>query len=196
MLDRMRLVLAGASIALLAACAHPIGIAPDPGALPVASTPRIAAKAGYHITDHDRGREVTTPGGGGDQVRYFPYRDLESGLYTVLGNVFSSVSRLDKPDDREAIQSKGIAYVVLPRITTQSSSDSLVTWPPTAFTVELECTITDPLGVELARTRVTGLGNATFKEFVSDFGLAAKRASTDALGKLGEALGKLDVLRK
>jgi hypothetical protein len=33
----------------------------------------MAKKAAYYISDEDRAREVTTPGGGGDKVRYFPY---------------------------------------------------------------------------------------------------------------------------
>lgn len=196
MFARIKVVLAIAAVAVLAGCAHPIGITPDLGKLPAPGATPFSAKVGYRITDQDRALEVTTPGGGGDKVRYFPYRDLESGLYMVLSNTFASVARLDGLKDEQAIRAQGIAYVVNPRITTNSSSDSLLTWPPTSFVVELECSIADPAGAEVARTRVTGFGNATFSEFVGDFGLAAKRASTDALGKLAEALGKLEALKQ
>ncbi len=192
---RFRLMLAVACAAALTACAHPISIAPDLSRIQAPPSPRFAAKAGYHISEQERALEVTTPGGGGDKVRYFPYRELEAGLYMVLGNAFSSVTRLDAPSDAQALRDKGVAWVVRPRITTNSSSESMFTWPPTSFVVELECAISDPAGTEVARTRVTGFGNATFNEFVGDFGLAGKRASTDAMIKLGEALGRIDALK-
>lgn len=182
-------------IAVIAGCAHPIVISPDFAAVRTSATPAIAKKAGYYISEEDRAREVTTPGGGGDKVRYFPYRDLEAGLYKVLGCTFASIARLDKPQDADALRAEGIVLVVTPKITTNSSSDSMLTWPPTSFSVELQCRVTDPVGTELVQTRIVGFGNADFSEFKSDFSLAAKRASADALNKLADTLSTLDALK-
>lgn len=87
-------------------------------------------------------------------------------------------------------------FAITPKITTNSSSDSMLTWPPTSFTVELECRILGDDGKEVSTVRVVGFGNATFSEFVGKFGLAATRASTDALNKLSVELNKREVLRK
>ena len=87
----------------------------------------MAKKAAYYISDEDRAREVTTPGGGGDKVRYFPYRDLEAGLYKVLSATFASIAKLNKAPENEELNRQGIVVVVTPRITTHPSSDSIVT---------------------------------------------------------------------
>ncbi|MBL8395346.1 MAG: hypothetical protein JNK99_11475 [Candidatus Accumulibacter sp.] len=66
--------------------------------------------------------------------------------------------------------------------------DSFVTWPPTFFQVQLSCTFADVLGSSVAEVFVTGVGQAEFAEFSSDFSLAAKRASLDALQKAQTAI--------
>ena len=78
--------------------------------------------------------------------------------------------------------------MLTPEITTESASDSVMTWPPTQFTVNLNCRITDLAGKEVDTVRVSGYGRATFDEFKSNFSLAAVRASTDALNRLSQAL--------
>lgn len=196
MIAKARFVLTAAAVAVLAGCAHPIVIAPDIAAIKTSATPVIDKKAGYFISAENRELEVTTPGGGGDKIRYFPYRDLETGLYKVLSGTFTSVTRLGKAPTAEILNAEGLAFAITPKITTQSNSDSIVTWPPTSFTVELECRTLAESGSEIATTRVVGFGNATFDEFKSDFALAAKRASTDALNKLSTELGTLEALRK
>jgi hypothetical protein len=77
-----------------------------------------------------------------------------------------------------------LVYVFIPQISASSLSDSLVTWPPTSFTLIVSCTVYDPNGVEVGRKAVVGTGAATFSEFKSDFSLAGRRASADALAKL------------
>jgi hypothetical protein len=173
----------------LGGCSHPISLTADTAMLSAsdASAPKIERKVGLLITAEQKAREVTTPGGGGDKVSYLPYRDLEVGLYTALSQVFSSVSRVQGMQD-VAIQSNGLTLVISPEISTTSFSPSLATWPPTVFTVTLDCTVKDANAREVGRVRVQGEGRAEFDEFKSDFSLSAKRASTDAAKKLIAAL--------
>ncbi len=196
MLRKLTSVFAAAVVVALAGCAHPIVISPDIGAIGAPSAPLIQKGVGYYISAENRALEVTTPGGGGDKIRYFPYRDLETGLYKVLASNFSSVVRLELMPNSEALKAQGISYLITPRISTTSSSDGLFTWPPTAFEVELDCKIIGPGATEVAAIKVVGKGAATFSEFKSDFPLAAKRASTDALNKLHSEIGKHEALRR
>ncbi len=178
-------------------CAHPINMNPDLAAVtaPV-GTKSIPKKVGYYLPESQRALEVTTAGGGGDKVRYFPYRDIEAGFYKALSEAFGSVTKVPNPKDAAALQAGNIAFVILPEITTTSSSQSAFTWPPTQFSIELVCSITDPDGKLVQTVRVSGNGNASFDEFKSNFSLAAVRASNDALAKLVQALGDSPELRK
>jgi hypothetical protein len=182
-------------VALVTGCAHPISISPDLNKVPQASA-KINKTAAYYVSAEDLAREVETPGGGGDKVKYAPYRDLESGLYKAFSQVFTNVVKLKSPADAAAIGAQGVALVIKPTITTNSSSDSLVTWPPTQFSVDILCSVTDASGKELVSLRSTGQGAATFSEFTSDFSLSAKRASQDALTKLVQDLAASDALRR
>jgi hypothetical protein len=170
---------------LLGGCAHPISVSGDAAALAgtSAAAAKVDRKVGLLITEEQRKREVTSPGGGGDKVSYFPYRDLETGLYVALNEVFTGVTRLAGPAD-EKVRSEGVTLIIAPEIITTSHSPSLLTWPPTVFTIELTCSVKDTDARELTRIRVQGEGRAEFDEFKSDPSLSAKRASTDALKKL------------
>ena len=86
--------------------------------------------------------------------------------------------------------------VFLPVIQTTSSSESILTWPPTFFSVMIDYRMVDPSGAQLSSGRVLGEGRAEFSEFKSDFALAAKRAGTDALNKLKDKLQASPELRK
>lgn len=178
-------------------CAHPITMNPDLAAVaaPAGAVP-IAKKVGYHMPDALRAVEVTTPGGGGDKVRYFPYRDIEPGFYKALSEAFTGVSKVQNPKDVAALQAGGISLLITPEVTTTSYSDSAFTWPPTQFTVRLVCAIADANGKPVETISVSGEGAATFAEFKNNFSLAAVRASNDALGKLIKALGESPALRK
>ncbi len=175
--------------ALLVACAHPISTAPDLSKLDTPSAPPRARTVGFHVPAGDKALQVTTPGGGGDSVSYYPYRDLEGGIYMVLTNTFEKVVVVSDPKDVAALARDNVTLVVRPKITTQSSSDSVITWPPTFFQVQLSCTFTDVLGSSIAEVFANGVGRAEFAEFSSDFSLAAKRASLDALQKAQRAIG-------
>lgn len=188
------LLLALAALAL-GGCAHPISIAPDVAQLrsDPAPTP-IDRKVGFVISDAFRATEVETPGGGGDRVKYQPYRDLEAGLYTVLSQLFSGVTRLQTSGDPK-IAAEGVQRVLVPTLKTDSSSSSALTWPPTYFKVELSCQILDAAGQPLGEVQVTGEGRAEFDEFKQELALSARRASEDALRKLARALAELPALR-
>jgi hypothetical protein len=182
-------IVAALLTALLAGgCAHPINLTADAGAVAnVAAASKIDRKVGLVVTDEQRKREVITPGGGGDKVSYFPYRDLEAGLYFTLANSFTSVSRISGSADPK-VAADGLTLIVVPEITTTSHSPSIVTWPPTIFTVELACTVRDAKNAVVAQFKVQGEGRAEFDEFKNDTSLSAKRASLDALKKLAKAI--------
>src|SRR5229473_20743 len=172
-------------VLLLVGCAHPISMAPKMSAFDgKQANQKISKNVGYYISQEDRDREVTTPGGGGDKIQYFPYRDIEPGLYKVLSNGFNDVYLVKSLDDKSFLVEKKIAYVFVPKIETSSSSSSAFTWPPTNFTVSLECRTLSPAGAVVWQTTAKGEGKATFSEFKSDFSLAARLASEQALLQL------------
>ncbi len=156
----------------------------------------VAKKVGYHISATSQTLEVTTPGGGGDKVRYFPYRDIDAGLYKALGTVFREVTKIKNPEDIAEVRASGIQLLITPEVTTNSSSESAFTWPPTSFTVVLNCQVKDSQGKTLDTVRVEGSGKAEFAEFKTNFSLAAVRASEDALKKLALALRQSKALAK
>lgn len=192
---RRTLALVGAAVTLaLGGCAHPIAIQPNLGVLAGSGVSKIDKKVGLVVTDEDRKLQVTTPGGGGDKVEYFPYRDLETGLYMALSEVFTSVARVNGPADPK-VQAEQLSYLLTPRLVTQSSSESALTWPPTRFSIELTCKVVDGSGKELAQLQVVGDGQATYDEFKKDFSLSANRAGEDLLKKLVKALAETPALR-
>lgn len=177
-------------------CAHPIVISPNVANLERdAGTTPIAKNVGYYISAENRNLAVTTPGGGGDKITYRPYGEIETALYKTLSNVFADVTALKSADDTEAIAKHRISYIITPAITTDSSSSSAFTWPPTYFKMDINCVITDGAGKTVSTKAVTGEGRAEFAEFKSDFALAAKRAVEDGLKKLQTLLLKSDELR-
>ncbi|WP_293470380.1 hypothetical protein [Polaromonas sp.] len=190
-----KLLFSIATCAALFGCAHPISMSPDLTSVAGESSTRINKPVGYHISDASRALEVTSAGGGGDKVSYFPYRDLDAGFYKALSEVFTNVTKVRDPKDSAAISASGIQLLITPEISTTSSSQSLFTWPPTQFSVMLNCTVVDAKGQNLTSIRVEGKGLAEFDEFKSNFSLAAVRASTDALKKLVKALAESKELR-
>jgi hypothetical protein len=171
-------------IAVLAGCAHPITITTDIAAISAPAGAPIKKNVGYYMAPDNKARQFTTDGGGGDKVSHYPYRDLDTGIYKVLSNVFQNVSILKSATDVETIRKDGITYVFVPEIVPSSLSDSLITWPPTSFTLLLTCTVYNATGNVIGKKSVVGNGAATFDEFKRDFGLAGRRASADALAKL------------
>ncbi len=179
-----------AALIALAGCAHPIQIATDKSAPATPAQKKIDKNIGFVIPDPLMIKEVTTPGGGGDKVSYLPYRDLEVPLYSTLSNVFANATKLKAPDDRAAIDKAQLAYILTPEISTDSSSESALTWPPTRFTINLTCTVTDLDGKVVFKKVVSGQGNAEFSEFKRNFSLSAQRASENMLINLQKALSE------
>jgi hypothetical protein len=98
------------------------------------------------------------------------------------------VVTLSAPNDKAELESKKVSYVFLPTITTTSKSSSAFTWPPTNFTVTLDCKAVAGDGTGLWNNKVTGTGEAVFDDFKHDFSLAARRASKDAFNQLQKAI--------
>jgi hypothetical protein len=180
---------AALAVALLTGCAHPISLSTDASRLMGSGQVKVDRKVGLVVTDDQRKQEVVAPGGGGDKVSYLPYRDLEPGLYVVLSESFASVARISGPNDPK-IAAEGLNVLVVPVVSTTSFSPSIVTWPPTVFTVELNLSFNDLQNKPVAQVRVQGEGRAEFDEFKSDQSLSAKRAVEDALKKLLKAVSE------
>ena len=193
-LTSWRLPFAAALLTLLAACAHPIAIGPLDTA--VRDETRLnAKKVAYVMTDADRNKEVITPGGGGDKVSYFPYRDLEKSIRDGLRAVYADVFVIQSLSDQETIRSQGVSYVFSPTITTTSDSPSLFTWPPTKFSIDLSCLVSDAHGKVLTTVKAQSSGAAEFSEFKSDFGLAGRRAAAQLSTEFQQAVQAQPQLR-
>jgi hypothetical protein len=189
----IKLIFALVVASILSGCAHSLNISPNMAKIEreASAQPRSKQSVGYYIPADIRSLEVTTPGGGGDKVSYSPYRDIETAFYKMLTNVFDNVTKLNSLNDAEAIGKNNIGYVITPEIITNSSSSSAFTWPPTKFSVELTCKISDTTGKSINTKKVVGEGHAEFDEFKADFSLSARRASEDALLKMQSKLQEM-----
>lgn len=175
----IKFILLGIAL-ILGGCAHPIMIAPDLSTVGIVQQTKSSKSIGYYLAEPAE-KEVTTAGGGGDNIKYKPYKDLETGLYKMYASIFSSVTLLNSSSDPARLK---VDYIAAVEISTSSSSPSLFTWPPTIFTLNLANNISDAKGTVLGNLRTSGEGRAEFSEFKGDFGLAGKRASQDALNRM------------
>lgn len=176
-------------------CAHQINLTPPLNTLDSDNLASIAKSVGYYISEQDRAKEVETPGGGGDKVKYKPYSDLEPALKHALANIFSDVHSVPSLDNRDYIQSNNITYIFVPTIKTDSSSDSILTWPPTDFSISLQCRALNEAGSTVWETSVEGKGHAEFEQFKHDFSLSARKAAKEALLKLEQEISKAEVFK-
>ncbi|MGA3157699.1 MAG: hypothetical protein ABSE43_09035, partial [Steroidobacteraceae bacterium] len=117
-------------------------------------------------------------------------------LYKMLSNVFTSVTVLSGPNDAAGIAKNAVVYVIVPRITTSSSSSGLLTWMATDFTVDLTCNISEASGHWIANIESSGDGHAVFAELKSNFSLAGERAALAALANEQTALLNSAVLKR
>lgn len=189
-----RTAAAVALAAMLAGCAHPITMITET-APPRSPAYLVPKKVAYVMTDAQRDQQVTTAGGSGDRVSYYPYRDLEKSIRDALRAVYRDVVVLRTAGDARSNEAAGVSLVFTPRIATDSSSSSWISWPPTNFTAEVACVVTDAAGAEVTRVRATGNGTAEFGEFKGDFGLAARRAATRLTAQLSSEIRKNEKLR-
>ena len=188
------LAVALATAALQAGCAHPLTMITET-APPRSVAHLIPKKVAYVMTDAQRDLQVTTAGGSGDRVSYYPYRDLEKSIRDALRGVYRNVIVVRTASDAKANEAAGVSLVFTPQIKTDSSSSSWVTWPPTAFTAEVSCVVTDTAGAEVTRVRATGNGTAEFGEFNGDYGLAARRAARQMTSQLSSEIRRNEKLR-
>jgi hypothetical protein len=166
---------------LFSGCAHKISL--DPSLSAIRDTDieqKVNINVGYYISQNNKELNVVTPGGGGDKVEYFPYKDTESAFNTVLSKVFNRVYSLKSFNDKKFIESKNIKYIFTPTLTTNSSSESMFTWPPTKFTVALKCEAVNTEGSKVWEETVYEEGHASFSEFKNNFSLSAQRATEKA----------------
>jgi hypothetical protein len=117
---------------------------------------------------------------------------MESAFFAVLSNKFKDVYKVKSLNDESFIKENEIKLIFIPTITTNSSSSSLFTWPPTNFTVDITVKAIDESGEIVWMDSVRTNGAAEFSEFKSDFGLAAKRATEAAILQLAEKLDAAD----
>lgn len=177
-------------------CAHKINMAPKLDALDAKNVARIEKTVGYYISPADLGKEVVTPGGGGDSVRYLPYQDTEPALKHVLSSQFAKVVPVPSLEDKQFIATNRIAYIFVPVIETDSASDAAYTWPPTRFRVTVDCRAIDPAGITVWQGKVTGQGYADFNEFRSEHSLSARRASEEAFIQLQREINAATAFRQ
>ena len=189
-----RLACAVALAALLAGCSHPITMITET-APPRSLAHLVPQKVAYVMTDAQRDQQVTTAGGSGDRVSYYPYRDLEKSIRDALRAVYRDVIVLRTAGDAKANEAAGVSLVFTPQIKTDSSSSSWITWPPTSFTAEVSCVVSDAAGAEVTRVRAVGNGTAEFGEFNGDYGLAARRAATRLTSQLSSEIRRNEKLR-
>jgi len=183
-------------VVLIAGCAHPYVITPELSTIDRKDVNKIAKNVGYYISAEDRALEVITPGGGGDKVKYTPYKDAEPALQKVLSNMFTQVHILKSLDNKQFIISNQISFIFIPRIETTSLSTSIITWPPTDFFLSLNCAALDPAGKIVWEKKIVGRGHAEYSEFKNDFQLAAKRASFQVFTELQRELNTASVFRE
>ncbi len=191
----MRKILFSICLMMLVGCAHSMIITPELQSLKKTGENYIQVTAGYYISPSDREKYVESPGGGGDRVSYYPYKELEPALQKVLYNIFQDVKRLDLSITPEYLKANDISFAFLPEITTDSDSDGAFTWPPTSFTVNLSLKAFSQNGKLIWERKYNGVGTATFSEFKQDFSLAAKRASQKVFSEMLNDLSKAKEFR-
>lgn len=184
-MNKFKLFVFFLAISVLSGCSHQIQMNPNTDSF-VESSNKINMIVGYHISDEDRAKKVTTPGGGGDKVTYSPYKDTESVLFTVLSNKFKDVYLVKSLDDDSFIKENEIKLIFIPQIITQSSSSSPFTWPPTKFVVDLTVKAIDSSGEVAWQKNIKKTGEAEFDEFKADFSLSARRATEQVFLQLAK----------
>lgn len=184
----LQFLLASAILAILGGCAHPINVEPELGRISATTGQPLPIKVGYFLPNDLVNLEVTTPGGGGDSVRYNPYASVSTGYQRMLSQVFGGVVSVASLADFQSRAARDVDYVLTPHIVTNSGGSNFFTWPPETFSVDLTSTIRDRTGKVVATPRVVGMGTATTGERIKDHGFSGRRAFEDALRQMNPAL--------
>lgn len=174
------------TIILFTGCTHKITITPEINNVKKGIEKKEIHNynVGYYLSEIDKEKYVVTAGGGGDKIGYYPYKELEIGFRSILLDNFKKVYKVKTLNDMDYLKNKDIKFIFTYKLNTTSSSESMMTWPPTNFSVLLDCKAIDSSGNKIWEDNVSGMGAASFSEFKSDFSLAGKRASEDALKKM------------
>ena len=171
-------IFAALGILLTTGCAHEIKVVPSLDNIRRVKVENVIDKnVGYYIAPELKALEVKSGGGGGDSVTYFPYKDTEGALNTMLSKAFKRVYALKSKDDKTYISEKNITYIFTPTLVTSSSSDSILLWPPTKFTINLTLIAVNSDGETVWQASETGIGTAASGEITSDFSITARRAA-------------------
>jgi hypothetical protein len=182
-------------MAVLSGCAHPITITPVLSSIDRKDVTSIQRNVGYYISDQDRSKEVISPGGGGDKIRYTTYRDLEPALQKVLSNTFKNVQRMPALDDKKFIADNGISFVFVPQFETSSSSSGIFTWMATDFTVQMDCKALGSDGSVIWEKNIKESGHADSQELMKDMQLSSRRASEKVFMQLQAEINTNPVFR-
>ena len=183
------------AVTSLGGCTHAIQMNPDLDALRGAEEERLDIAVAYYVSLSQNLEVVTSASGGGDSIKYYPYRDTETAMRTILSEKFRKVYALKSSIEDPLVAEKDIKYVFTPELQTSSKSDSAFFWPPTSFTVQLTCKAYSADGEELWSKQVTGYGTATKSEFQDNFSAAAHKASTDAFRRMRDQILAAEELR-
>ncbi len=173
---------------LATSCAHKISISPPLQQFDATEIPRIEKSVGYYISPDDLKKEVITPGGGGDKVKYLPYKESEPVLKTILSNIFINVYPVPSLNDNQFITSNNISYIFIPKIETNSSSRSMWIWPPSDFTVTLDCKAMDASGNEIWQKKIISEAHMGLPDVARDHSLAGKVAIKKAFSELQQEI--------
>lgn len=176
-------------------CAHQINITPPLNTLDADGISKIDKNVGYYISPDNLSKEVIkwVNYQGGDNVKYFPYKESEPALNKILSNIFAKVYPLATADDNQFILSNDISYVFIPKIETNALAKNILFWLPTNFTVFLDCKALDNSGSVIWEKNVKGEGEAVYAESKHDYSLAARRAVKKAFSMLQEEIIKSGV---
>ena len=192
----VRSLLAISAALVLTSCAHAITI--DPGPSQTSYQNKLSPKkVGYVITDTDKNKQVISAGGGGDKVSYYPYRDIERPIREALKSIYTDVYAIASISEVDKIKKDEVTIIFTPVISTTSNSSSILTWPPTDFTINFNCTVVDAAGTPITNFTLTGIGQSQFSEFSAarDGGLSGRRAAGDLSEKLRQEILKSPALQ-
>ncbi|MGE5947128.1 MAG: hypothetical protein ACM35F_10605 [Betaproteobacteria bacterium] len=172
------------SLFALGGCAHPVLVRAD---ISYPATQAVDASVGYFISDANRKLEVTTPAGGGDKIRYFPYRDLEPAILNTLNSVYAKVYSVPEAGRATYVANHHLTFVFEPILTTSSSSNSSFFWPATDFDLTIKVTAMNASGQPVWNREFSGHGHVEKNRSLVDVP-PAKEAAQQAFDKLRRTL--------